>query len=296
MSIQSMTGFARAAGEAGATRLAWELRSVNGKGLDLRLRLPPGFDRLEQPARQAVAKRFSRGSVQAVLTVARGDAGSASPAVNEPLLRELAALAQRLVRDFGAAPASADGLMALRGVLEAPEAVETEESRESDDRLALNTLDLALDGLAATRQTEGAALAALLSDHVAAIERLAGQAEADPSREPSAIRERLAGQLRLVLDAQVVIDEQRLAAEAALLATRADIREEIDRLRTHCAAVRAHLRQGGPVGRRLDFLGQEFNREANTLCSKSNAASITAVGLELKAVVDQFREQVQNLE
>jgi uncharacterized protein (TIGR00255 family) len=296
MTLQSMTGFARAEGDGDGLRVAWELRSVNGKGLDLRLRLPPGFERLEQPVRQAAGKRFTRGSIQAALTVSHTAARSGAPAVNEPLLRELAALAARLVRDFDAVPASADGLLALPGVLDAPQPAEKPEMDETTDRLALDAFERALDGLLAARRAEGAALAAILGRHVDAIERLSLQAEADPSREPAAVRERLTQQVRVLLEAHAGLDEARLAQEAALLASRADIREEIDRLRTHCAAARDHLAAGGAVGRRLDFLAQEFNREANTLCSKSNAASVTAIGLELKAVVDQFREQVQNLE
>lgn len=295
MGLQSMTGFGRAtAGHAG-TAIAWELKSVNGKALEIRLRLPPGLERLEQAARQAIQKRFSRGNLQAGLTLTRTGV-QAQPVVNEAFLKDLAGLASRLQEQFGAAPASADGLLALRGVLDAPDQAEDEEARTALDAAILKALGTALDGLEATRREEGSALGALLSGHLGAIDALTARAEADPSREPAVIRARLAEQVRLLMDTGAPLDEARLAMEAAFLATRADIREEIDRLKTHVASAQALLAAGGPVGRKLDFLSQEFNRESNTLCSKSNAASVTAIGLELKAAVDQFREQVQNLE
>lgn len=297
MALQSMTGFARAAATSvdGAT-LAWELRSVNGKTLELRFRLPPGLERLEPAARQLAAKRFARGNIQATLTLAHAAGLARPPIVNEAFLKDLAGLAKRLEEHFGAARASADGLLALRGVLEVPDAVEANEERAVRDETALRALEAALAELELARSSEGEALSGLLSGHLDAIDTLVRRAEADPSREPGVIRERLAEQVRQLLEVGAGIDESRLAMEAAFLATKADIREEIDRLSAHIASARALLAAGGPVGRKLDFLSQEFNRESNTLCSKSNAASVTAIGLELKAVVDQFREQVQNLE
>jgi uncharacterized protein (TIGR00255 family) len=296
MSLESMTGFARASGETAAASVAWEVKSVNGKALDLRFRLPPGYERIEPLARQALQKRFVRGNVQAALIVSRVAGTGVQPIVNERFLRDLAGLAKRLEEQFQVVPASADGLLALRGVLEVPEAGETDEGRAELDAAILAALERALDGLAEARRTEGAALGHVLLGHVDAIEALTARAEADPSRQPAAIRARLAEQVALLTEAAPGLDEARLHAEAAFLATKADIREEIDRLRTHVASGRALLAAGGPVGRKLDFLAQEFNRESNTLCSKSNAGSVTAIGLELKAVVDQFREQVQNLE
>lgn len=295
MGLQSMTGFGRAAADHDGTAIAWELKSVNGKSLEARLRLPPGLERLEQPVRQAIQKRFARGNIQAGLTLSRA-ALAAQPVVNEEFLKDLAGLAQRLQEQFGVASATADGLLALRGVLETPDAIEDEETRAALDAAILAALDAALDALEAARREEGSALGGLLLGHLDGIEALTLRAEADPSREPAAIRARLAEQVRLLLDSGQPLDEARLHMEAAFLATRADIREEIDRLKTHIASGRALLAAGGPAGRKLDFLSQEFNRESNTLCSKSNAASVTAIGLELKAVVDQFREQVQNLE
>jgi uncharacterized protein (TIGR00255 family) len=295
MSLQSMTGFGRGAAELDGSAFAWELKSVNGKALEVRLRLPPGLERLEQTVRQSVQKRFSRGNVQAGLSLSRTGA-QAQPVVNEEFLKDLAGLAQRLQEQFGVAPATADGLLALRGVLDVPEALEGEEARNDLDAAILKTLDEALTSLEKARQQEGAALASVLLRHVDAIEGLTLRAEADPSRNPASIRARLADQVALLLDTGAPLDEARLHMEAAFLATKADIREEIDRLKTHIASARALIATGGPIGRKLDFLSQEFNRETNTLCSKSNAASVTAIGLELKAVVDQFREQVQNLE
>ena len=203
---------------------------------------------------------------------------------------------KRLQEQFGVAPPSADGLLSLRGVLDVPEPVESEEFRAALDAALLAALENALAGLETARSTEGEALRTLLLGHIDVIEALTLRAEADPSRDPAVIRQKLADQVRLLMDASANLDESRLHMEAAFLATKADIREEIDRLKTHVASGRALLATGGAVGRKLDFLAQEFNRELNTLCSKSNAASVTAVGLELKAVVDQFREQVQNLE
>jgi len=294
--LQSMTGFARATGEYTGTAIAWEVKSVNGKSVEVRLRLPQGFERLEPAVRQTIQKRFSRGNFQATLTIGRAAGTQAQPVVNEAFLKDVAGLAKRLQEQFGVAPATADGLLSLRGVLDIPETAETEDERAALDVAIMAALDEALGGLEKARQGEGEALRSLLSGHIDAIESLTLRAEADPSREPAAIRERIAEQVRLLMDASANLDASRLHMEAAFLATKADIREEIDRLKTHVASGRALLKGGGAIGRKLDFLAQEFNRESNTLCSKSNAAAVTAIGLELKAVVDQFREQVQNLE
>ncbi|MEQ1953200.1 YicC/YloC family endoribonuclease [Mesorhizobium sp. CN2-181] len=296
MTLQSMTGFSRATGEANGTSIAWELKSVNGKTIEIRLRLPPGYERLEQGVRQSLQKRFARGNFQATLTIGKVGGGTTQPVINEAFLKDLAGLAKRLQEQFGTAPASADGLLALRGVLEPADTLETEETRAGLDAAIFGTFEHAIADLAKARQAEGQATGELLLGHIDAIEALVARAEADPSREPASIRARLAEQVALLMDASAGLDESRLHMEAAFLATKADIREEIDRLTTHIASGRALLAAGGPIGRKLDFLAQEFNRESNTLCSKSNAGAITAIGLELKAVVDQFREQVQNLE
>ena len=294
MNLQSMTGFARASREDDVASVTWELRSVNGRGLEARLRLAPGYERLEQPARAILQKQFSRGNIQASLTINRSDAVR-RPVIDEQLLTELAAIAKDLHEKHGAAPATADGLLALRGVLEMPDHEEDEETRQKLDALILATLEEAAGALATARRGEGAALRDVLLGHIDTIEVLTKKAEQDPAREAANIRARLETQLRPLLDLSSM-DEARLYQEAAILATKADIREEIDRLLTHVASARSLLKGDGPVGRKLDFLAQEFNREANTLCSKSNATTITAVGLELKVTVDQFREQIQNLE
>lgn len=290
-----MTGFARAEGMARGGQFAWELRSVNGKGLEARLRLPPGFERLEMATRQEIQKRFTRGNIQVTLTLAKG-ATASTPVVNEALLRELAGLARRLVEEFAISPPSADGLLGLRGVLEPSETEENDDERARIDAAVMEALGRGMEALAEARAGEGRALAAVLHGHVDSIERLTLAAESDPARDPAAIRARLAEQVALLLDSAAGLDEGRLHAEAAFLATKADIREEIDRLKAHVAQARDLIAAGGPVGRKLDFLSQEFIRESNTLCSKANAASVTSIGLALKAVVDQFREQVQNLE
>ena len=290
-----MTGFARATVERAGTVATWELRSLNGKGLDLRLRLPPGLDRVEQAVRQSVQRHFARGNIQAVLTLG-GAAAQVQPVVNEVFLQDVAELARRLQEQYGVGAPSADGLLALRGVLEFPDQVQDEESRSLLDQAIVEAFQAALGELETVRREEGAALRELLLGHLSRIEELAAQAEADPSRDVEVIRKRLGDQVRLLMETGAAMDEARLHQEAAFLAAKADIREEIDRLRTHVEAARALLAGGGAVGRKLDFLAQEFNREANTLCSKSNAATVTAIGLDLKAVVDQFREQVQNLE
>lgn len=296
MTLQSMTGFARANAEHDGVAIAWEVKSVNGKSAEVRMRLPPGLDRLELPARQTIQKRFARGNFQANLTITRPAGAGVQPSINEAFLRDLAILAKRLQDDFGAAPPSVDGLLALRGVLELPETVETPEARAALDATIEQTLEMALSQLQQARCEEGEALHKVLGGHLDQIEELTLQAEGDPSREVDVIRARLSDQVSLLLNSAAGFDEARLHQEAALLATKADIREEIDRLKTHVASGRSLLVSGGAIGRKLDFLAQEFNRESNTLCSKSNAASITAIGLELKAVIDQFREQVQNLE
>ena len=296
MTLQSMTGFARSVAEHDGTSIAWEVKSVNGKSVEVRLRLAPGFDRLEQVVRQAVQKRFSRGNFQATLTIGRAAGSQAQPVVNEAFLKDVAGLAKRLQEQFGVTGASADGLLALRGVLDVPETFETEEQRATLDASVLRVFETALTGLETARRAEGEALRILLLGHVNVIEMLTLRVEADPSREPVAIRQKLAEQVRLLMDASANLDEDRLHMEAAFLATKADIREEIDRLKTHIESGRKLLSGGGAIGRKLDFLAQEFNRESNTLCSKSNASTVTAIGLELKAVVDQFREQIQNLE
>ncbi|MCC2113540.1 MAG: YicC family protein [Hyphomicrobiales bacterium] len=295
MPLSSMTGFARSDGTAPGLTWSWELRSVNGKGLDIRLRLPPGLEYVEQRARERISGRLARGNCQVNLTVRR-DASEPGLRVNEAALDAVVAAARVVAERTNAAPPSVDGLLAVRGVLETVEAEEDEEGRAATAEALLVGLDAALDELVAARLQEGEALRGVLATRIDEIERLTAAAEANPARTVEAIRARLADQVAALLDAAPQLDPQRLHQEAALLATRADIREELDRLTAHIAAARELLDKGGPVGRRLDFLAQEFNREVNTLCSKSNDTALTAIGLDLKAVVDQLREQIQNLE
>lgn len=290
--LQSMTGFARGTGAGQGSQWAWEIRSVNGKGLDVRFRGPPGMERLEQVAREQVGARFTRGSIQLGLTIRRKVQGS-PVRINRPALEELV----RIVGEFPGADERSpyvEQLMAIRGVVDFTD----EQTDISDEVLQAITTTLAdaLDQLAAMRRTEGEAVAAILTDRLDRIEGLTNAARENPARAPDAIRAKLSAQMALLLDTTSSLDVERLHQEAALLATRADIAEEIDRLAAHVAAARELLAIGGAVGRKLDFLSQEFNREANTLCSKSNDRSLTATGLDLKAAVDQFREQVQNLE
>ncbi len=299
MALQSMTGFARHAAQhemaGGEARIVWEVRSVNGKGLDLRLRLPQGLESVEHPVRSLLAKNFARGNFQASLSVERSEM-QAGFTINQPMLAEVLKLGADLQAKHGLAPASVDGILSLRGIIDQAQMSEDEEERARLETAIVAAFENVLKAIGEARRQEGKALFTILSAHIGMIERLTATARSDPSREPEAIRARLAGQVALLLDGARELDESRLYQEAAFLATKADIQEELDRLETHVAAARKLLAEGGPVGRKLDFLSQEFNREANTLCSKSNAASITAIGLELKAVVDQFREQVQNLE
>ncbi|PWW02267.1 uncharacterized protein (TIGR00255 family) [Hoeflea marina] len=295
MAIQSMTGFARAEESVAGCRFAWELRSVNGKALDLRFRLPQGYEHLEPVLRASAGNVLKRGNVQLSLSVS--DIGQTIEAVvNEPALEAVIALIDRLGARIDARRPSLDGILAMKGIVELREPQLSDADRAARDGHVIEGFTIAVAALVAMREREGEELVRVLSGQVDAIAALTAAAERDPARSPDAIRARLAEQVAALMDASSSLDRDRLHMEAALLATRADLREEIDRLKAHVEAARALLAGDGPVGRRLDFLAQEFNRETNTICSKSNAASITAIGLDLKVVIDQFREQVQNLE
>jgi len=295
MSVQSMTGFARHEGATDGVDFVWELRSVNGKGLDLRLRLPPGFEAIEADTRRLAAARLTRGNIQASLQLRRDDELPVFT-VNEAMLDQVLSLSSRLVADGHAGPPSSDGILAIKGIVEVAERTLTPEAREMRQKGVAQGFLAVVEQLVAAREAEGLVLSDILSLRLGEIAALIERAEDDPSRSRETIRQRLRGQIGELLDADERLDEGRLHQEAAILAARADIREEIDRLRAHVEAARALLATGGPIGRRLDFLSQEFNRESNTICSKSNSTSLTAIGLELKVVIDQFREQVQNIE
>jgi uncharacterized protein (TIGR00255 family) len=295
MALSSMTGFARSHGVNGTFAWAWEIKSVNSKGLDVRLRLPPGWDAIEAPVRSHAAEMLTRGTVYGNLTVIR-EGLAPVVRVNEPVLEALLSSISTLGQRINAAPPTLDGILALKGVVEVVDQAESEEERRAAETAVVAGFTEALGGLADMRRAEGAALARVLMQRLDGMATLAALAEAAPGRRPEAIRARLTEQVATLLAASERFDADRLHQEAILLAAKADIREELDRLASHVAQGRTLVTQGGAVGRRLDFLAQELNREANTLCAKSNDVELTRIGLELKSIVEQFREQVQNLE
>nr|CAD6611335.1 YicC family protein [Rhizobium sp. TCK] len=296
MTLQSMTGFARDESNFGRYRIVWELRSVNGKGLDLRLRLPPGLERLEPDVRRLVGEQVTRGNIQASLTLVASET-KLEAVLNREALDAVLSLRAELGDVIDPAPLRLDTLLGIRGIVDIREADESPEEADARDTEILDCLVRALAHLRQMREQEGAALADVMARQIDRIEELALAVEKDPSRSAEEIGRRLQQQVAALLqDNRQSLDPVRLHSEVALLATKADLREEIDRLKAHVTATRDLLGKGGPVGRRLDFLAQEFNRESNTICSKSNSSAVTAAGVELKVVIDQFREQVQNLE
>ena len=296
MTFASMTGFAENAGSHDGLRWRWEAKSVNSRSLDLRLRTPPGFDGLEPPARKLAAERFLRGAFQVSLTIEPREA-ERGLVVDAAALAAAVRIAREVAAETGLAPARVDGLLALRGVIVADEPVVLADpvARAHRDAAILESLASALDKLAKERCSEGAKLAAVLSAQIDEVERLVGEAGRLAATQPAALRARLNAQLKELLEGAPV-SEERLAQEVALLALKADVREELDRLGAHVQDARGLIASGKGVGRKLDFLAQEFNREANTLCSKSTDIALTRMGLALKAVIDQLREQAQNVE
>jgi uncharacterized protein (TIGR00255 family) len=295
MALSSMTGFARGHGVSGAYSWAWELKSVNAKGLDLRLRLPAGWDAVEGPVRSHAAKVLARGNVYGTLTAERKGVAPIVR-VNEPVLNAVIATVKGLAGRVQAAEPRLDGILSLKGVIEVLDEDESEEDRRAAEAAVIAGFRTTVAELAAMRSREGEALGQILNQRVAEIAALAARADAAPGRRAEAIKARIAEQVAVLLDASNRLDPDRLHQEAILIASKADIREELDRLASHVAQAQRLIADGGAIGRRLDFLAQEFNREANTLCSKSNDVELTNIGLELKTVVEQFREQVQNLE
>ncbi|MBI5319228.1 YicC/YloC family endoribonuclease [Bradyrhizobium sp.] len=295
MALSSMTGFARSHGASGPYTFEWELKSVNAKGFDLRLRLPPGWDDIEAPAKKRAGELLVRGTVYANLNVKRTNA-VAQVRINEDVLAAVVKVAGQVAGKIDAVAPSVDGLLAIKGVIEVVEPESDEEEDKAAKAAAMTAFEQALTNLVDMRRREGATLGQVLGARMDEIEKLARRAEAAPGRKPEAIRARLAEQVATLLQTSDRFDQDRLAQEALLIATKADIREELDRIASHIAQAREMLGKGGPVGRRLDFLAQEFNREVNTCCSKSNDIELTNTGLEMKNVVEQFREQVQNLE
>jgi uncharacterized protein (TIGR00255 family) len=293
-SVVSMTGFARGADALDAFAWTWEIKSVNARGLDVRPRLPPGFDQLEPMLRERVARACTRGSINIALDLKRSRAPTGFR-INEQALAGLLALQAALGPRVDQAPPRLEALLGVRGLLEEAEP----ESAAGDDTLRaalLASFERVLDAFAAARRSEGGRLAAIVAGQVDAIASLTEDAGRTAALQPQVVAERLKRQLASLLEERAAVAPDRLAAEVALIAARADVTEELDRLRAHVAAARDLLRDGGAIGRKLDFLAQEFNREANTLTSKSGDIEVTRCGLALKNTIDQLREQVQNIE
>lgn len=293
MPVASMTGFARVEGEAAGISWAWELKSVNGRSLDLRLRLAPGYDGLEAPLRAALAGQLRRGTISASLTVNR----IAPPTIriNRELLQQVLALVGELADEVETAPPRLDGLIGLRGVIETVDD-EPENVVEARRAALIAGWNTALGRLVASRGEEGARLDATLSAQLTELAQLVASASSCAAAQPEALRVRLEQSLAALGDLVPGMPQDRVAQELALLVSRGDVREELDRLRAHVAQAGELVAKGEGVGRQLDFLCQELNREANTLCSKSSDIELTRIGLALKLTVEQFREQVQNLE
>ena len=295
MPLSSMTGFARSHGTHGHWRWHWEVRSVNARGLDLRVRLPEGFENLEQPTRTLAGERFTRGGVTASLTL-DSDAGRGAVKVNHDALNQILAALRTLEGTVKADPPRLDGILGLRGVIEVQQSELSEAELAARDAAVLSSLAQAVDGLAQARREEGARLHGFLSGQVTKLADLTAQATALVANQPEQLQAKLKASLAMLEPGQNGVSPERIAQEVALLLVRADIREELDRLKAHLSQATDLLAAKGAQGRRLDFLAQELNREANTLCSKSSDIQLTRVGLELKATIDQFREQVQNVE
>lgn len=294
--VASMTGFARAEVGEGERRWSWEIRSVNGRTLDLRLRLPAGFEALEPLLRQAVPERCRRGNISIQLEAARQGQPQPRYRVNRAALDQVIHAVRDLVGQVEAERPRLDGLLALPGVVERVEEEESEAEREARLALLMTGFAEALDGLARMRAEEGARLARIVLDQLGEIENLVERARGLAAAQPEAQKARFRQQVAELLAQVPALSEDRLAQEFALLIAKSDVREELDRLAAHIEAARALVKGGGAVGRKLDFLCQELNREANTICSKSADLDLTGVGLDLKAVVEQLREQVQNIE
>lgn len=295
MTISSMTGYARAEGAQDGICWFWEVRSVNSRGLDIRCRVPSGHDAFDAAARDAISKAFTRGAVSLNLQIERGSQ-QVDLKINETALEQLLALQRDLGERIDSAPLRLDALLNLRGIAEAIEKKEDPATADARQQAILLDLSKALEQLAGNRREEGARLLNILYDQLRKIGRLTEAAAETAETQPAHLRERLAKQVAELMEARIGVSEDRLTQEAALLALKADVREEVERLRSHVVAATALLDTGGVVGRKLDFLCQEFNREVNTICSKASNIALTRIGLDLKATIEQFREQVQNVE
>jgi uncharacterized protein (TIGR00255 family) len=293
--VASMTGFARQEGASGESGWAWEIKSVNGRSLDVRCRLPNGFEAFDRIVRGAVAQHLARGNVQVGLVLARAKRATRLK-VNHEVLSQLIEAGRGFGDRIATEPPRLDGLMSLPGVIEIEEEEETEETRAAREAALEASLVEALRELNEARQAEGQRLSAVIADHLRTLVGLVEEASASAGAQPEQLKQRLEAQLAELLDGTKAVSEERLAQEVALLATKADVREELDRLRAHLEAAAEILSEGGPIGRRLDFLCQELNREANTICSKSSDLGLTRTGLQMKSTIEQLREQVQNVE
>jgi len=295
MALSSMTGFARGHGVSGGYAWAWEIKSVNAKGLDLRLRLPLGWDAVEPPVRSKVGELLARGTVYANLNIER-QGKSPVVRVNDAVLAAVLGTIKSLAGRVDAERPRLDGILAVKGVIEVVDAEEAEDERRAVEAKVVAGFAEVLANLVENRRHEGDALGRILAGRLGEIAALIGRAEAAAARRPGAVRQRIADQVAALMEASDRFDPDRLHQEAVLIAAKADVREELDRLSAHVEQAQGMVTKGGAVGRRLDFLSQELNRESNTLCSKANDLELTNIGLELKGVVEQFREQVQNLE
>jgi uncharacterized protein (TIGR00255 family) len=295
MTISSMTGFARASSSSDDAAWQWDVRSVNGKSFDVRFRLPAGFEHLEAQARGVLNQVFKRGNLQASLTYEDRQPGDGI-VVNEAALEQIVAVAERLRQRIGGGPANIEALLNVRGIVEPASRPLDEAAAQARDAACLATLAQAAQVLKRSRDAEGKKILPVVMAAVDRIEALTQKATVLPSRKPEMIKAKLKEQLDRLLDAPAGIDQVRLHQEAMIAATRVDVQEELDRLMAHVSSARDIIGSGEPAGKRLDFLAQEFNREANTLCSKSNDIALTHIGLDLKNVIDQLREQIQNIE
>jgi uncharacterized protein (TIGR00255 family) len=295
MALSSMTGFARGRGESRGYAWTWEIKSVNAKGLDLRLRLPPGWDAMEPPVRTKTSELLTRGTVYATLNVLR-HGKSPVVRVNEDVLNAVLGTVKSLSGRVDADRPRLDGILAVKGVIEVVDAEEGEEERRALEADVVSGFGAVLASLIENRRREGDALGRILCGRLDEIAVLIDRAEAAAARRPDAVKQRIADQVAALLEASDRFDADRLHQEAVLIAAKADVREELDRLAAHVEQAQKTVKKGRAVGRQLDFLSQELNRETNTLCAKSNDLELTNIGLELKGLVEQFREQVQNLE
>lgn len=295
MGLISMTGFARTEGSSGGYDWTFEVKSVNGKSLDLRTRLPHGLDSLEQELRKLAGQYFKRGNLQLNLQMNRQQ-GVASLAVNEATLEAILKIAESLRQRLGSPPINVENLLGLRGVLETSEQSDDEDALAARHVALIESAKEVFAALSEMRKQEGERIEKFIADQVTRIYDLTIAARDCPGRQPEALKARFVEQVAKLLEANEGLDPDRLHAEAVIIATRADVQEELDRLFAHVEAARELIASDDAIGRKLDFLAQEFNREANTLCSKASCKELSHIGLDMKTTIDQLREQVQNIE